>query len=472
MSAQSATGSVLDTDRSLPSIPQPSEKPPAPKLHIDIPVATPVRLAASSPSPSKLSPLPRPPMTPTKTPTRTQSPSIMNLDKRSMVRQRLAQLESTSGSPTSSRGSPLQPTSPLVSHVRSVRHEPDTDTKLHRQCTSATGVVNSLLDSYHATPISSPLSACSGRLTTVGPSSPAPSSPAPSPAESTFLKPRAQTGDMFSPASRYSSDDEIIIRPSLYSFVPPADPAKSVAKRPMIRLDTDAGRLKTPITVGEERRPLPHVPMHLREPVSRPRAISPPFCVSLHDEPKTPPSLPLVANKDVRNSRRPPVIVTMPDVKKREEQNQPPTATPADPKALGEIQSKVDAILDRLRQRDNAAPAPAVNLTNVLAKLDTLRTEMKSTAQASGARSPTPPADLDKLNELHTKLDGLASLCQTLHDRGPVQPVGGGELELPEVQGAALPSTASTDVCVGCRNTGSAAKCSRAVVNTHGAADG
>lgn len=162
----------------------------------------------------------------------------------------------------------------------------------------------------------------------------------------------------------------------------------------------------------------------------------------------------------------------MPDVKKREEQNQPPTATPADPKALGEIQSKVDAILDRLRQRDNAAPAPAVNLTNVLAKLDTLRTEMKSTAQASGARSPTPPADLDKLNELHTKLDGLASLCQTLHDRGPVQPVGGGELELPEVQGAALPSTASTDVCVGCRNTGSAAKCSRAVVNTHGAADG
>lgn len=435
MSSQLATGtgSVLLTDRSLPAIPQPTEKPPAPKLHIDIPATSPIRPVASSPASSKLSPLPRPPTTPTKTPTRTQSPSIMNLDKRSMVKQRLAQLESSAGSPTSARGSPLPSTPPSVSRARSVRHGPDSDTELHRRGTSASGVVSSLslLESYRATPVSSPLSAYSGRLTTVGPSS-----PARSPVGSTFVKRLPQTGDMFSPASRYSSDDEVVIRPSLDSCESPADPARSTARRPMIRLDTDAGSMKTPVAVREEQRPLPHVPVHLREePGSRPRAISPPFCVSLRDEPRTLPSIPSVRSEDVRSPRRATRLpAELSNIEERHEQNQSSTGTPADPRALGEIQTKADAILDRLRQRDDAGPVLPVDLSDVLTRLDALRAEMKNVAKASGARSPTAPADLDKLNELHSKLDTLASVCQTLHDREPIQLASGGALEVPEVR--------------------------------------
>ncbi|EPS95548.1 hypothetical protein FOMPIDRAFT_60994 [Fomitopsis schrenkii] len=100
--------------------------------------------------------------------------------------------------------------------------------------------------------------------------------------------------------------------------------------------------------------------------------------------------------------------------------------------ALGEIQTKADAILDRLRQRDDAGPVLPVDLSDVLTRLDALRAEMKNVAKASGARSPTAPADLDKLNELHSKLDTLASVCQTLHDREPIQLASGGALEVPE----------------------------------------
>ena len=421
MSDQSSTrtGSFLSPERSLPALPPPTEKPSAPKLRIDIPTTSPIRSSAPA-TPSKLSPLPRPPTTPTRTPTRTQSPSIMNLDKRSMVKQRLAQLESSAGSPTSARGSPLQSASPSVSRARSLRHGPDSSTGIHRQATSTSGVVDSLLESYRTTPISSPLSASSGRLTTIGPSS-----PSRSPATSAFLKPLPHLADLFSPASRYSTDDEVVIRPSLSALEPMADPASSAARRPMIRLDTDAGPVQKPVAVRDEQRPLPNVPVHLREePVSRPRAISPPFCVTLRDEPRTVPSNPPETPPTSRAVHRSPM-----DIPTVDERNRPLAGTAAEHGALSEIQGKVDAILDRLRQQGNGTSStPTVDLSNVLTRLDGLRAEMHNTTQASVMRSPAAPAEMGRL---HNKLDALASVCQSLHDREPAQSASGGEL--PEV---------------------------------------
>ena len=199
----------------------------------------------------------------------------------------------------------------------------------------------------------------------------------------------------------------------------------------MIRLDTDAGPVKTPVAVRDEQRPLPNVPVHLREePGSRPQAVSPPFCVSLRDEPRALPPDPQGASPIAHSARRMPIEI--PTLDECDKQSQASSVTPAvDSEALREFQSKLDAILDRLRQQGSASPASPVDLSSVLAKLDDIRTDMHNTTQASGSHSPTALADLDKLNEMHTKLDALASLCQTLHDREPVQSAGGGEL--PEV---------------------------------------
>ncbi|KZT69559.1 hypothetical protein DAEQUDRAFT_811327 [Daedalea quercina L-15889] len=411
-SVASKMESTLTVDRALPDIPQRADKPPVPKLSIDIPPSG-LRSAGSSPA-SKLSPLPRPPTTPTKTPTRTQSPSIMNLDKRSMVKQRLAQLESTSGSSSPIRGSPLSSASPTASRARSLRGGPDS-AGLRRQDTSASGAVDSLVDSYRDTPINSPLSASSGRLTTVGPSS-----PARTPTASAFLKPLPQPQDIFSPASNYSTDDEVVIQPSSRPE-PPAEAATHAARRPMIRLDTDAGPVKTPVAMREEQRALPHVPVHLRkEPRSFP--VSPPFRVSLRDEPRR---LPPIPQADSQPTCTPDGTG---DVARCPEKSRDSSLVPANQGTLDEIQDKVNAILDRLAQRGPASPTPTIDLSSVVGRLDELRMEMQSGAHGS-ARSPTGLPDSDKLSELHTKLDALATLCRNLHDRepGPSQSAGDSE---------------------------------------------
>lgn len=343
-----------------------------------------------------------------------------------MVKQRLAQLECSTGSPASARGSPLQSPPPSAGRARSIRRGPNSASELHRQTTSASGVVDSLVDSYRVTPVSSPLSASSGRLTTVGPSS-----PARSPATSTFLKPLPQTGDLFSPASRYSTDDEIVIRPSLCAPGIAADLMSTTARRPMIRLDTEAGPLNTPVAIREEQRPLPNVPVHLREePRNQSRAISPPFCVSLRDEPRTLPSMSQAACSTSRDTRSLPIRPST--LEERDEPIQLSNEIPGNAGALGELHSKMDAILDRLRQQGRTDPSSSVDLSNVLSRLDELRTEMHNTTiQASETRSPSATADSERLNEMHVKLDALASLCQTLHDREQAQSAG--SEGLPEV---------------------------------------
>ncbi|TFY62053.1 hypothetical protein EVJ58_g4106 [Rhodofomes roseus] len=334
----------------------------------------------------------------------------MNLDKRSMVRQRLAQLESTNESPSSARGSPSSTTaSPTtVARARIPRSGQDSS-GLRRQNTSASGVMDSLVQSYRNTPVDSPLSAYSGRLTSV-----APSSPARTPAISSFLKPLPQAHDLFSPGSRYSTDDEVVIRPSSATSEPQGQGSTNDARRPMIRLDTNAGPMKTPVAVREEPRALPQVPVHLREEPRRPPPE--PVRVTLRDEPmRTLPPIPQESHEAIRSPG-----ASFAGAKSRSPQRERiRESEPAEYGAvLGGIQNKVDTILDQVSQRQNTSPTSTVDLSGVLAKLDELRNDIQNGA-AGAARLPTEPPDLDKLNEMQAKLDVLGTLCQNLHDREP-----------------------------------------------------
>ncbi|KAI0630124.1 hypothetical protein C8Q77DRAFT_1136552 [Trametes polyzona] len=226
--------SAVSVDRALPAIPVASttERPALPRLNLrDLPP-----MPTRQPSlPSPLSPLPAPPVTPTNprgqfllspdryspalpSPTRSQSPSIRNLDQRSVVKQRLAQIERVSSSSGGRRtGSPASPSTrrwELRDLPRMV---------VARQDSRASNA--SILDSYAAGD-GSPRSMCSGRLTTVPPSS-AVGSPTTDRGSRFGLQiedngvgdggggpdrflapPKREDGEaLFSPASRYSDDD-------------------------------------------------------------------------------------------------------------------------------------------------------------------------------------------------------------------------------------------------------------------------
>ncbi|KAI0645933.1 hypothetical protein C8Q79DRAFT_725229 [Trametes meyenii] len=193
-------------DRALPAIPnQTPEKPTLSRLNIrDLP---PVQARQSS-LPSGLSPLPAPPATPTSargssflspgSPSRSQSPSIRNLDQRSVVKQRLAQIQQSEAA---------RPASPVSPSTR--RWELKDSPRMRRQDSGTASITNS----YVRTEIGSPRSACSGGLTTRPPSLVG----SPPPRNSVFrqtgqdtnsglLGPPPRNDMLFSPASRYSDD--------------------------------------------------------------------------------------------------------------------------------------------------------------------------------------------------------------------------------------------------------------------------
>ncbi|KAI0665931.1 hypothetical protein C8Q78DRAFT_1198711 [Trametes maxima] len=198
--------SASSVDRALPAIPnQTPEKPTLSRLNIRdlLPVQT-----RQSSLPSGLSPLPAPPVTPTSvrgssflspgSPSRPQSPSIRNLDQRSVVKQRLAQIQQSEAA---------RPASPVSPSTR--RWELKDSPRMRRQDSGAASIINS----YARTETGSPRSACSGGLTTRPPSLLG----SPPPCNSAFrrsgqdtnsqllgLPPRSDT--LFSPASMYSDD--------------------------------------------------------------------------------------------------------------------------------------------------------------------------------------------------------------------------------------------------------------------------
>ncbi|KAI0746026.1 hypothetical protein C8Q76DRAFT_665452 [Earliella scabrosa] len=194
--------SATSLDRNLPPVPVVSvrdEPPVLPRLDRNL-----------SLTPSALSSLPAPPATPTSvrtsflaptrpdSPARTPSPSIRNLDQRSVVKQRLAQIE---------RASPSRPQSP--SSPASARSGGALGMRRQTTAGSSTSGTESIVDSYMGR---SPVSVRSDRLTTIASriGSPPPGAGRLSqmdPSASRWLCPPKEDTAPLSPASDYSVDE-------------------------------------------------------------------------------------------------------------------------------------------------------------------------------------------------------------------------------------------------------------------------
>ncbi|KAI0779348.1 hypothetical protein C8Q74DRAFT_1350002 [Fomes fomentarius] len=199
--------SASSMNRDLPPVPAgPSKPPQLPKLD----------MRNLSMTASALSPLPAPPATPSSvraaflvsarpdSPSRTPSPSIRNLDQRSMVKQRLAQLEN---------GSSSRPQSSKLMSPTSSKSGRDSPLAMRRQDTTASSRAESIVEAYMNPGASSPVSMRSAGLTTIASRMSSPTQP-----ESQFsqtnekfsilLHPPKQGLAPLSPASEYSTNDE------------------------------------------------------------------------------------------------------------------------------------------------------------------------------------------------------------------------------------------------------------------------
>ncbi|KAI0655891.1 hypothetical protein C8Q70DRAFT_402359 [Cubamyces menziesii] len=212
--------SATNLNRALPAVPPPTSErldlrnlPPVPS----VPRPTPTL-------PTGLSPLPAPPTTPTSvrgrsssflSPTRCdspsgsrpQSPSIRNLDQRSVVKQRLAQIADSASAASARSSSPVSPSTR--------RWELRDSPRIQRQGSTASSGAASILNSYARSEMGSPRSMGSGRLTTQPPSpigSPPPRMSAFSRDEqgrsSRFLGIPSRDDGILSLASQYSSNDD------------------------------------------------------------------------------------------------------------------------------------------------------------------------------------------------------------------------------------------------------------------------
>ncbi|KAI0705100.1 hypothetical protein C8T65DRAFT_830644 [Cerioporus squamosus] len=190
--------STTSTTRELPPIPSDNGKPPALKLDLR-------NLSASA-----LASLPAPPTTPSsvrssflsptrlESPTRTPSPSIRNLDQRSMVKQRLAQIEGGSSRPQS----PVSPTK--------LRQGNDSPLSLRRQVAGTSSLSTFIANSYLGSDVSSPVSERSAGLTTLASPPPRsnPFSERNKARGSRFLAPPTIDSAPASPMSDYSAESE------------------------------------------------------------------------------------------------------------------------------------------------------------------------------------------------------------------------------------------------------------------------
>ncbi|TFK89087.1 hypothetical protein K466DRAFT_661831 [Polyporus arcularius HHB13444] len=254
-SIRSSRISTTSTARELPPIPSDNAKPPA--LALDL-----RNLSASA-----LAALPAPPTTPSSvrsaflspsrldSPTRTLSPSIRNLDQRSMVKQRLAQIEGGSSRPQS----PVSPTK--------LRQGNDSPLSLKRQATGASSLSTSILNSYLGSHVGSPVSERSTGLTTVASESGSPPSPSNPFRErnraSRFLALPKHDSAPASPISNYSAESEDTGAPGPqtdFAFQPPTIPlppsSESVARpaemRPVVTADDTVQPLLETIRQGVE----------------------------------------------------------------------------------------------------------------------------------------------------------------------------------------------------------------------------
>lgn len=420
-SSASSRVSTLRVDRALPEIPKTlGPQSSAPRLSLQIPGSA----IRSIPSPtSALSPLPRPPTTPIRqtptTPTRSQSPSILNLDKKSMVRQRLAQLESTHSPASPTRSSMREAGSPSPLRANSAC-APRMGSEMRRDGSSSSAGASSILDSYGAPSMASPLSAYSGRLTSNPPTSGTPTRGiAPwceggSENSSALLKPPAQDVVVISPASKYSTDEQLE-KPALSANddtmgedmdIPSQEGPQVATRRPIIRLDTDASSLRPPVIwqpppAVKHESPPNRVNRHIDKPVLRVDTSTGAWKPTPHHEQRG-----ALGTGDLRQ-----VLEAIGgSVKKLEGRSDMDTG------AMTDIRSKVNAILTEIRSQPGPSDGPAsVDLSAVLQKLEDLRSELRVPEQSTVSHSPTGPghsAILDAIPVLHEKLDILVALTE------------------------------------------------------------
>ncbi|KAI0369683.1 hypothetical protein BV20DRAFT_346272 [Pilatotrama ljubarskyi] len=376
--------SAPSVERALPDIPaQATEKHILPRL--DLRNLPPVASRQAS-LPSGLSPLPAPPTTPTSvrgssfltpersnSPSRTPSPSIRNLDQRSVVKQRLAQIAQS----TSARSA-----SPVSPSTR--RWELRDSPRMQRQDSRASSTAASILNSYARTEVGSPQSPGSGRLTTLPPS-PIGSPP---PQRSHFSQ-RSESGGgrflglplrddaVFSPASRYSDDET-------------------------------GGQGETRGAASQVHSALDGLAIPL-----------PPSAVSL---------APLAHSQDDRDDET--IKPTLENIREGVEALKGRSAT--DSTNLVNIRTKVDEVLTEVRRlqpgrRTDDSGAVTARLEAVgadirgdLSKLQSVLEGLRNTGQATATTAATPD-----LSEVQEKLDGLLRLCQS---RGTEQGEGSTEV--------------------------------------------
>ncbi|KAL1942035.1 hypothetical protein VTO73DRAFT_6565 [Trametes versicolor] len=222
--------STSSANRALPALPPDpvtaTERPVLPRLNLrDLP---PVQVRQLS-LPSGLSPLPAPPVTPTSirgssaflstpdSPSRTQSPSIRNLDQRSVVKQRLAQIQHAAAETRAASSSPISPSTrrwELRDSPRMLRME-------SRTGSAAASILNSYADAYPRTEVESPRSMFSGGLTTRPPS--LEGSP----------PPRISAEETRGAASQIRSALEGLAEPLPQSFKSPTPPPQSLQDAPL-----------------------------------------------------------------------------------------------------------------------------------------------------------------------------------------------------------------------------------------------
>ena len=372
VSARTSRLSATSMNRELPPVPSGHSKPPTLKLDVRNLTAT------------ALASLPAPPTTPSSvrsaflsptrldSPTRTPSPSIRNLDQRSMVKQRLAQIEGASSRPQS----PVSPSK--------FRQGNDSPLSLRRQATEGSSVSTSIVNSYLGSDVGSPMSDRSGRLTScLGSPPPRPSAFNGRNGGSRFLGPPMVDSAPVSPVSNYSAESERTAAPALQT-----------------------GCAVQPLTV-----PSPTSSSVIMRPVEVQPVLPPDEMVQ--------PSL-------------------LEDIRLGMQSLQGRSATAAT--NIVSIRTKVDEVLEELRQRpeaghDGDAPTPAV-----LEKLEALQTDIKGHLlelqnaveglKGSGGNLPVRQATgLPDLAALHEKLDHLVQ-------RGQAGTGGGQEGQI-----------TSTDVC-------------------------
>ncbi|KAI8993883.1 hypothetical protein BD414DRAFT_534966 [Trametes punicea] len=383
-SGTTSTGSRISqvssagADHALPPVPsKATERPILARLDLrDLP---PVSSRQSS-LPSGLSPLPAPPITPTSvrgsaflsptradSPSRTPSPSIQNLDRRSVVKQRLAQIEQIT--------SAARCVSPASSSAR--RWELKDSPRMQRRGSTSSSAAASILNSY--TDSASPRSSCSGRLTTLPPSPIG--SPPPRHSRfgqemegrgSRFLGLPKQESAILSPASQYSSNDGM-------------SQAESMNVASPIRSGLDALAIPLPASI------MSIAPLAQRQEDSVDKGAKPTSEV-IRDKTE------VLSGHSVTDSA-----------------------------SIVNIRTMVDEVLTEVRglrsQGGNDPNALKATLEDVrldikgdLSKVRGLVEDLKDSADAAGKAS-TVLATPD-IAEFHEKLDGLLRLCQSKQGEG------------------------------------------------------